>query len=408
MPIDGGSPGGWEGFQAGLSIGRNKAQTRLYNAQAAEHEEKTRQERALSDLAVREGQARNFGDQEGLQQLAGPGMGEQTAAPTTDPITEFLAQRDRLARLASDSGLVEKAGAIAKDNALIRQHMASTNASASTAILNQLKSAREQADVVGQVFGAVRSQDELDSANELYRFRTGQPSPLAGKMFSQGLLEQVNQAALTTKERADIAEKKIQQDSLTRFRNERLRQHNVFADIAERRLELERQREARLAKGGGGKSVASPQRGELDQADRLIGKDYPNMNENDKNDAAFSVASDARALRSANRALDANTALMQAYNNAVKAGDFTTSSGVFGSGYGPDVKNKTVYSGRGKSAAIPAVIPSAKGDLKEGRYYVNPKGQVGQWTGKGFVLSAPTSSAGSGEVDDGEDNGEED
>lgn len=290
---------------------------------------------------------------------------------------------DDLARQAAGAGLLTKATTLAKDAALIRSresiqlnHQVQQN-------LNRLKAIRENAELDAQIFGGAKSPEDWDAANALYSFQTGRQSPYANVPYSPELIQQLNETALDAKERADLLEKKLTREATRKYRNARLEQINTQNDIRERRLKLEREREARLAKSGGGRGmVSSPTTAEQDQIARAIRKDYPNIEASDLSDAAFSIAAEARSLRKQNPALDASQALAQAYDNARQAGDFTDISGMFG--------KKTKF-GRGWTASSPAILPKDKTSLKIGKYYVNPKGLVRRWTKEGFISARPLS-----------------
>lgn len=341
------------------------SEIRLRNAQAGKLEQETSAEERLGRLMSQ------------MQVPDGPGA----------RATSMAEQLDTLATMAARAGLATKAQDLAKNAALIRSREAAQLSAATTARLTQLRMVRENAGLQGQLFGGATDEASWNTANALYEFQTGMPSPYRGVQFSPSLAQQINDSAMTAKERADAEEKTIKQQELDAYRKSRLAQidrQNELRTAAQRTRE---ERERRLAKVGGGSAVSSPAKGETDQAARLIRKDFSGMSAADLNDAAFNVASEARALRKQNKALDAGTALQQAYNAAVASGDFQTDSGYAGTGFW----KKTVYSGRGKTADTPAPIPADRKQLTVDRYYVNPQGQVGKWTGKGFLIERPLS-----------------
>lgn len=341
------------------------AEIRLRNAQAEKLEQETSAEERLGRLMS--------------QMLVPDGPGARS--------TSMADQLDTLAIMAARARLATKAQDLAKNAALIRSREATQLSAATTARLNQLKMVRENAGLQGQLFGSVTDEASWNTANALYEFQTGMPSPYRGVQFSSALVQQINDSAMTAKERADAEENTIKQQELDAYRKSRLAQIDRQNELRAAAQRTREERERRMAKAGGGSAVSSPAKSETDQAARLIRKDFSNMDAADLNDAAFNLASEARALRRQNKALDAGTALQQAYNAAVASGDFQTDSGYAGTGF----RKKTTYSGRGKTADTPAPIPADRKQLTVDRYYVNPQGQVGKWTGKGFLIERPLS-----------------
>lgn len=309
-------------------------------------------------------------------------MGQQEGGEAQAP-TSIADQLDTLARNAAGAGLVSKAQSLAKDAALIRSRENAASASRTTQQLNQLKAIKERTDLTAQLLGGATDEESWKRANALYQFQTGQISPFADSPYNPQLVERLNEAALTAKERLDAAEKGLTRRSLDSFRRGRLSQHDTALALRKRAKEIAAEREARLARTGTGKAIVAPTKGEVDQASRLIKKDIGDgMDAADLNDAAFTVAAQARALRKANPALDAAAALQQALAQAQQAGDFQKDTGIFGTG----INTKVKFAGRGKTAAAPAAIPKEQKALVKDRFYVNASGQVAKWTGKGFVI----------------------
>ncbi len=374
---------------------------RLLSAQAAKLEEATAQERTMGDLARRV----MGGDVQtgtGAVQLGGPDASEIGSVYGGQPqqASSFSAQLNTLARTAFGAGLVTKGEALAKTAALIGTRETARDLSITQAALNRLKGVRENAELTSQLLGGVNDEESWQRANALYTFQTGQPSPYAQLPYSKELVERLNQAALSAKERAELEEKGLVRKATKAYRDRRLGQIDTEDALRKRRVDVAEAREARISKTGG-KPISSPSKEEQDQVARLIKKDYPNLSTAELNEAKFSIGAEAKALRRANPALDASTALQQAYNNAIQSGDFkNVRPGVLG--YGA----KDQYSGGGKYPTTPARIPSDKNDLKADRYYVNSQGQVGRWNGKTFEIG-DLLSGDNGDPDDEADDDEE-
>lgn len=371
---------------------------RLIEAQAGKLEEEVATAKRFRDLMM------------GVQQsdpLAGIGGPEGVGAVAMDTKPISLAdQIDGAARLAMGGGFIEKAADLAGKAALVRAREARQADSLAGASNKVLQFVRDDAKLTASLLADVKDQDSWNRANALYTFQTGRPSRYASVPFSPELVKSIRDGAISTEKQADLEEKRLKREADERYRKQRLGQIDTQNEIRDRRLTLEREREERLSKAGGGKTVAGPAKAEVDQAARLIRKDYPDLQAADLNDSAYSIAAEARALRKRNPALDANTAIQQAIAQAVQDGDFKTSMKEMGGLKIPGT-SKSEYLGRGKTAATPAAIPADKGQLREGRYYVNGQGQVGVWTGQGFkltrALSVDNSRVGGTSDDDDED-----
>ena len=304
------------------------------------------------------------------------------AGPEARPMS-LADSMDDLARTAMQAGLINRSQELAKNASLIRQREASATSSGTTAALNRIKQVRERAEMTGQIFGGATDQAAWETTHRLWEFQTGTPSPYANMPYSKELVERINSTALDTKARADLEEKRLSREALEGFRSSRLAQHDTENDIRNARLLLAKQREKRLAKAGGGRGVSSPSAGETDQAGRIITRDYPDIAAADLQDAKFAIAAEAKALRRSNPALDANTALQQAYNEAKAAGDFQLlSRGLPILGWG----RKEGFRGTGKTPETAAAIPKNSSQLQIDRYYTNAAGLTGRWNGKTFEI----------------------
>lgn len=316
-------------------------------------------------------------------------------------------QLDEVARLAGVAGLVGKAESLAKTSSLIRAREARAAQSAASRDKTLLDIRKEGAEMIGRTFGNVSDEASWDTANRLYEFQTGQRSPYAGVPYSADLVENIKQNALSLKDQADIEDKDLDRERKENYGNKRLQISGIMAEIAALRLQLEKAREKRLARAGGGRQVSSPNQEEISQAKKIVTKNFPALDATELKDAAFAIASEARALRKQNPALDANTALWQAYVAAQRNGDLSNvSKGIGIAGLG----RKDRYTGMGKTPETAAAIPAKQADLIRGRYYTNAQGQVAEWTGKGFRVTgdirAPLlgdNSATDTEADDDED-----
>ena len=339
-----------------------KATTRLHTAQAEKAEAEVEKDRALAELS--------------RKAFAGGG-----AAGPARPVS-MADQLDNLATLAAEAGMVDQAQRTAASAALIRSREAAGKAAQVTQALNQQKMLKEATGVMAQYFGAATDAESWQRANELYAFQTGRQSPYASVPFSENLVDQINQSALTSKERYDLMEKELTREGLREYRDKRLKQHDVLATISRSRLELARQRETRLAKAGGGKQVGVPSSTETRLAKTFIDKDYPadNFNIEGREEAAITIASDARALRRQNPALDPAAAMRLAYENAKRSGDFQVTANKW-------AKSDAKFERRGRDPQTPLAMPKAASEAVPGRFYSTPKGTL-LWNGDKFLSGA--------------------
>lgn len=311
-----------------------------------------------------------------------------------------------LAGMAADSGMLTQAEKLSGAASLVSYRRQATATQAATENVRLLQGVRQQANILSETVGTAKDEDSWRIGNELYRSRMGEPSPYADMPYSPELVDQINKSAMTANQRATEAERALTRRATKDYRDRRLKQIDKQNDIRDKRLDIERNREDRLAKGGGGKSVVRPSDGEIKAAKTLITKEFPDIE--GAQDAAYNIASEARALMRANPALDSSTAISQAYQAARANGDFTSVDGAFGTRFG----RKTTY-GSGKSSASPRSLPMAEGKIDAGKlkpktWYMSPQGVPGMWTGRGFVLAGPSSSTGAPGEDGLDDDEEED
>lgn len=131
--------------------------------------------------------------------------------------------------------------------------------------------------------------------------------------------EGVKNAIAERKNRLDQAlkqaqlQERIQHDqTLERLGEARAAAEKIRAQAAVAQSRLAAEREARLAKTGGGKAVSPPPQSMVDQAQDMIEQQLPHMGTHDAQDFAYSVAAEARSLMQKNPGMNAQAAIMQA------------------------------------------------------------------------------------------------
>jgi hypothetical protein len=374
-------------------IAEAPANRRLKEAQASAAELALANERRMAELMQQAFSLAPAAEliESGTAGDAGAALEQQALAPSIP--TSMADNLDRLARASAGAGLTSKAQELAKTAALLRSREEAAAASRSTARLNAIKLTRERADLTGQLLTGVNDQASWQRANVLWEIYTGESSPFAKQPYSPELVERVRQAALTAKEKADLDDKYATAKATREYRGRRLGQLDTQNEIRRARLKLLQEREERLKKGGTGRSVASPNKTEISQAETLIKRDFAGLKGAELEEAAFNVAAEAQALKKANPALSSSMALQQAYNTAREAGDFQETGGAFRPG--------TKYIGTGKTAETAITTVPAAPERIVGRYYLGAGGAVARWTGKGWEPTTVTrGAAAAASVDD--------
>jgi hypothetical protein len=368
-------------------VAMQPAQKRLLEAKAGELESEVRERQQAAELMKRAfGQDAAAIAPELIESgtVGAAGLSLEQQALGTGRRVSIADKFGNAAEVFAGAGMVEQAKKLAESAALIRQREASQISSQTTALLNQLKIGKEQAENLAQFFGGAGGQDEWDMANRLYSFQTGQQSPFANVPFNEEVVDALNQRALSAKDRYDLADKAATRENTKRYRDERLKDFDEQNKIRKEQLRLNREREERLKKAGGTTRLpsADPKNTEIDHVKSLLKKDFPAANDDaqELNTAAFTIAAEARAKLRANPALSPSAAINQAYTEAMQQGDISLTEGkLFGIG------KKFRFAGGGRSPETALTVPSKAAEAKVGRYYVNSAGQIAKWDGKRFV-----------------------
>lgn len=169
---------------------------------------------------------------------------------------------------------------------------------------------------------------------------------------------------------AGLNEKQRHDQIVERAQEARAAAARVAAQASRVRAKAAQQREERLSKVGGGKTVSPPSMGLQMQAEDFIKKDFPNMDSGDTQDFAYSVASEAMALLKKNPGMDAQQALMQAYGDQ-KENHVLTQPGNFVQG------DKQVFNPYGKD--VPETFKSPQDVVKAFKAGKIPRAEAEQF-----------------------------
>jgi hypothetical protein len=318
-----------------------------------------------------------------MQRAMQPQAGQEEPA-------DISTRLENAANLFLDTGRVTQGSELAKAASTIREKASQNQSRGVLTQLNQIRQVREQAELVGQIFGDVKDQQELDTANRIFEFQTGRPSPLRGKVYDPAEIAQIRQSSLSVLERADLGEKQLVRKDTADNRTRLATQFDAEQKIRKARLDIERERLEQLKKRGSRLPTAEPKKEEVQHIMNLLRKDHPFVDRLTGADAAqvreatYTIAAEARALMRANPALSLPTALSQAYTNALRGGDIQIKPGtnIIRRNFGGEFK----FSGGGRSPETALPIPSDAKSVQKGKYYVNPDGRIGRWNGSKFDI----------------------
>lgn len=303
-----------------------------------------------------------------------------------------------LGRLAMKAGLTTKATEFSKTGAYLRAQESLQQSRVAAQRVNELKAAGTRMDLFGRLLTDVTDEDSWNRANLMYQLESGAPSMWAGLPYSPDLVQRLRTGAMSVKDQ--IAEQLRGEENASKERSRRaLAAHRLQIEgIQKDRNRIMEEREKRISKGGSGKAVTGPAKAEVDQAVRLVKGDFKDLPDSDYLNAAYEVAAEAKSLRRQNPALDANTAIQQAYLKAKSRGDFKEiqEKGLLRS------TKRTQFVGGGRSPETALSIPGDRSQLVKGRYYTGTGGQIGRWTGDGFELAGGAGGS-AGDEESGDD-----
>jgi hypothetical protein len=322
-----------------------------------------------------------------MAQQAGMPPGAGGAGSISDLL---LGQSDMWAK----AGSPVKAAALAQQAAQARAHEATARAAQVREAAAKVKMQGDQFKRATELLSGVKDQESWQNANTLFEKETGQESPFKSIPYDPDTVKALQGAAMTAYQKAQVELRgKAVQATITNVASE-IKSRAVRDGVALERLRVSQQREQRLSKAGG-KDIGAPGKAEVSAADKLIGDTGLEGDERDA--AAFSIASEAKMLRRKNSALSADEALRQAALTAKMNGSITPGQHNYLS---PNVPAKF-------NAPVSLPTSGKKSDLVPGQLYKQGD-KTARWTKDGWQLvgkSAPKAEApsGGGGSSDGED-----
>jgi hypothetical protein len=314
---------------------------------------------------------------------------EQIGKPTS-PADKLLKD----AEVYRGLGEHEKAGNLMRDAAAMMSSISAERSHSAQASLNQAKLVDSQANQAAEfIDDNIKSQADLDTANDMIEQVTGRPSPYRGKgmAYSPELIQRLKRSGLSAKQRAtlDYDIQKIESgieanDSLIKLRQAR-------AIVAAADVRLRDARALKLDKEGGDKTKPEtfPTNPEIESAAVEIRGRYPNLQSSDLPRFSFAVASEAKAMMNANKGLTAEAAVQRAIES--RKDDLTSievSEKVLGVEKPWTRKTERTYQPKPAGAATPpadtGVASRSTKFLPGGTYTFPTKSgpRVGTWMGK--------------------------
>lgn len=307
-----------------------------------------------------------------------------------------------MAKLYTDAGMPSKAAEFLGKASQAEAHEATARAAAFREAAAKVKLKGDQFKMASNLLSGVTDEKSWNEANRLFQEQTGSESPFKNMPYDKPIVDTLKNASMSAyqKEQMKLKEAEFKERLVD---DADKRQHRAASTgIALERLRVTQQREKRLEKAGG-KDIGAPGKAEVQAADKLLGDTGLEGDERDA--AAFSIASEAKVLRRKNPGISADEALRQAAITAKTNGSIT-----------PGEKNLFSKNVPTKFAA-PVSMPASgkKADLVEGQLYKQGD-KVARWTKGGWELvkgtpakAAAPSGGGGGGGSDGEDpDGEDD
>lgn len=308
---------------------------------------------------------------------------------------------EQMSRLALQAGSPAQAAQFATQAAQIRAQEATQMRQGMLTDKAQTEQQIKMLQAGASLYDGVQDQTGFDRAGANFARLLGAPSPLTGMQYSPELVGKLQTFGTTQAQRLKAQLDALEAESRNANRESAIDFRSFRREILTTGAEMRRQRGDRLAKAGGGKGITAPTTAERKLAESLIGQEFPDLAErgDELGPAAYAVASRAKALQRANRALDSDQAVRQAFALEKGSGNFQSVDGAY----------KTLgYPRKGTKYSQPEPLPSDRTKLQAGKRYVTPRGVV-QWDGtKATLLKGPSSTSIDAALPDDEPDQDED
>ncbi len=331
------------------------------------------------------------------------------------------------AQLELDMGSPDKAALIMNRVAQIGQHKAATKLSATRldeAIRNKDIAKREDMyNIFSGIDGPEAHQQALMMIQGKY---PDEPIPAELREYNPALIDHMKKVTKTGLERAKIQLSEDREGGVQSRHEETVAERRKLAEwretMRQRRQKYGEDRKDARVKVGGDKplKVGDPNSTMIKAAEAMVRKDYPDLageitlGQDQVSSAAFDIASEAKALMSANRGISSQEAMSRVYKKLKDGGAFSSSveepkgiKSLLGmKGAKKDVYRKPV------SGPVSEKLPPKGTPLVDGKVYDRGDGTIFKWDaarGKGIVLPGGKAvkgaavAAGGPDEDDGEE-----
>lgn len=298
-------------------------------------------------------------------------------------------QLSGLSEMYAKAGQPSKAALYAQQAAQAQAHEANVSANAFREAASKTKLQGEQFKMAQGLLGGVKDAETWQDANAMFEKQTGQPSPFKNIPYDPKVVKLLQDASTTAYQKQQLALREEAVRTAAANVKSEVESRSARDGVALERLRVSQQREQRLAKAGG-KDIGAPSKVETTAADKLLGDSGLEGDERDA--AAFSIASEARVIRRKNPGVSADEALRQAALTAKQNGSIV-----------PGSPSKLPF-GLGKPEAAkfspPQDLPKMGGaeSLVKGQVYADGKGNVAEWDGKDWTNKRKSGGAGKATV----------
>jgi hypothetical protein len=305
---------------------------------------------------------------QGMQQI------NQSSAVQQDMPTQL----NKMATLAMNSGMVDRAASLSDKAAEINSRMAQMAHNKMLVQNEQVQQGKNTLNLMGQFLSGATDQQSWDRGNTLFTMMTGRQSPYAGMPYNPKFVDELQSQAMTAKEHADLM---LHADNTASLEQQRLKSQEFIdfrMNMMERAQALREGHESRLTKSGG-KIVGAPSKDEQAESMRMISTEYPNLPSEEVGNMSYGLAARAKAIRTANPGIDAESAMGQALQEM----KITNPPGMLEKAY----RVAEVVLGKG-DVSSPMTLPQDRSKLVVGKYYKGKTG-VGQYQKDGSFKMLP-------------------
>lgn len=356
-------------------------------AQLAHTLASTRYTSAMADQL----ETRNIAEKR-LAAMMAQGAGTPAQVGGNGSISENLSG---LASMYALAGMPDKAAEYMAKASQAQAHEATARAALAREAASKVKLAGDQFKMASNLLSGVKDQESWNEANRLFEQQTGQESPFKNIPYDPKVVETLNNAALSAYQKQQLEFKGKELSLKVADVKSAIESRATRDTVAVERLRVSQQREKRIEKAGG-KDLGAPSKVETQQAARLLGD--TGLEGDELDNAAFSIASEAKAIRRKNPGVSADEALRQATLKAKENGSIIP-------GEKHLLSRNTPAKFSPPTGGVKS-LPATADKLVKGHVYADGKGNIAEWDGKGWTnkrkaSAAPAAPAGGGS--DGED-----